>query len=90
MTGHDAAIYSEAERCEEQREIAREYGRLRDEEDTAASLVLSAAENLFINARSQDPDRPDPTVVFAELRTRTDAWVQARDTADAYQREHGQ
>ena len=53
-------------------------------------LVLSAAENLFLNARSQDPNRPDPVVVFAELRTRTDAWVQARDDADAYQREHGQ
>ena len=90
MTAHDAAIYSETERYEESQEIAREYGRLRDVEDTAASLVLSAAESLFINARSQDPNRPDPTVVFAKLRTRTDAWVQARDDADAYQREHGQ
>ena len=90
MTGHDAAIYSETERYEEQREIAREYGRLRDVEDAAASLVLSAAENLFLNARSQNPNRPDPIVVFAEWRDRTEAWIEARDDADAYQREHGQ
>lgn len=85
MTGHDAAIYSETERYEEQREIAREYGRLRDVEDTAASLVLSAAETLRREWVEVDP--PASVYIF---RDRVDAWVQARDDADAYQREHGQ
>ena len=89
MTGHDAAIYSEAERYEEQRERAAEHGRLRDVEATAAELVLAASENVLTNARSQNPDRPDPAVVFAEWRDRTEAWIEARDAADAYQREHG-
>ncbi|QIK82428.1 hypothetical protein [Sanguibacter sp. HDW7] len=84
MSMEDRALAARQEAQDEQRERAHELDRLRDEEVLAATLVATASETLRREWRDVDP----PEFVY-QWRDRVDQYVTARDTADAYQREHG-